>query len=1432
MNKKVLTLCAGFLLAGSLTATAQVCPQNGEFPYRSREVKSAMLDETLQDVTKINQEYYYQLQVNPESLGFTKGTAEFDGEYVLTAERDYSTGKIYLTAQKSNNATLTHSLWKITVKDRTVNGRVYVFENKETGFELSFDHMNALQRDAKGNITFKTADGKKNANTGWKYGKDGLMDGCTYNWAWYTTDAQAGKFDYKKVYSYFHNGTDSVMALMAVKPKVATGDLGDIVYNTDEDERGVAVAKGLSEKGLNGTANNGFAIVAVKDSKTNAEHYLADVTGALEIKPVVAGAKVLNADEINTMIDANGSFLSFPNHIAEYMVWNNAENPAEAGKDAKLTTKFTVCKPGTNEPMTFASNPFDKKFKAIEANVEELHRDAVTTVLGHTFPADYAGYDVLLETVDPLWTKGNDKQYGYLYVSEYPYEGTVFQGAYNALEVKVAPYAYLTDPGVQTSEKRIVKNYEEATDKLNDALQARYHWKVTYYATNDSVVFEPLNASRMRQDDATNKLKFEASYLNVNKPALYLNTVNKGTAYPDANGNTMYNKDFGVPVALYAMNFGPEAGDKAAFLTVGYASGKSVSGEAINAGLNKWAAKEKTEKGNPAYVTNQTAADTYQSQMELVVRFANSYANPYERATVKDGLYFINIKNVKPAVYQTEHRTEGAYVVMDMGGHTVYDVEEAGQQDFTHMPATQWVVEQDQCLDTTDDLNVNRYPTVVVRNREFGGVTEWGSSQIAFAGQLYKNKETGNLVTLNHRKYIRYIGSTSVQDHYRTELNCADEFVFNKIEKPTKFGYFNEAEETLRNSVYKFQHMFDMSQNLFLGTDGKFVKLTKDGAEFELYRAEGWTPVRDYHYEYNYATGEKDILVWDDTYHFAYADSAEYGYTSKRAGAEQLYKTFYKVKVKDENLIDNDHTFLAINNQYKYVIATEKEILDPKNELRFAVVTLKENNHLGIEHGYSLVNAPEYTIVKAGATKDDLKDLYRKWVYDETDAQAYLSFYYVDSKTGKPVEMVRLANHFKDENKRWYANWGKLAVESISLNAKIASLCETTTDAFALVPAARNLYRTLDAAYVNNAKKVIDLTTVDYQGNESLYEDSGSKLAMANKLNYLAAENLGNQTKREGFYVDKVAKSSAYMPQYLLAVAADSVPAYKYCVDGIHGINPGCGHEVETPGYVEGRFLVNFNDSIKEALIDKLTKRADAFKSDNFVRLGFVEGIHRGDSLYILKDTTLASIKKADKTGKLYVDPMFFNKANEGKKYNVVKLDGKHNNAAFSFREVGDGNFLIESNDLNNNAMIGSFGAGAWIKLHNNVPVLTQYTNHNGDHNTGDSTDAWRKFSDATTTGTFGEAINQAARFTMAAVDKDANATANETIATSDVTVSATNGAVVVKGAAGKAVVVTNILGQTLANAVISSDNASISVPAGIVVVAVEGEEAVKVVVK
>ena len=82
---------AAALLAGSFPVAAQFCPQDGEGFYRSREVKSARLDKTFMDVYKINQEYYYQLKV--DVTGWSTATK---GEtYVLSAERDYSTGKIY-----------------------------------------------------------------------------------------------------------------------------------------------------------------------------------------------------------------------------------------------------------------------------------------------------------------------------------------------------------------------------------------------------------------------------------------------------------------------------------------------------------------------------------------------------------------------------------------------------------------------------------------------------------------------------------------------------------------------------------------------------------------------------------------------------------------------------------------------------------------------------------------------------------------------------------------------------------------------------------------------------------------------------------------------------------------------------------------------------------------------------------------------------------------------------------------------------------------------------------------------------------------------------------------------------------------------------------------------------------------------------------------
>ena len=55
---------------------------------------------------------------------------------------------------------------------------------------------------------------------------------------------------------------------------------------------------------------------------------------------------------------------------------------------------------------------------------------------------------------------------------------------------------------------------------------------------------------------------------------------------------------------------------------------------------------------------------------------------------------------------------------------------------------------------------------------------------------------------------------------------------------------------------------------------------------------------------------------------------------------------------------------------------------------------------------------------------------------------------------------------------------------------------------------------------------------------------------------------------------------------------------------------------------------------------------------------------------------------------------------------------------------------------------------------------------------------------------------------------------------------------VTINGAAGKNVTISNVLGQIVANTVLSSDKAEIAAPAGVVVVAVEGEAAVKAIVK
>ena len=156
--------------------------------------------------------------------------------------------------------------------------------------------------------------------------------------------------------------------------------------------------------------------------------------------------------------------------------------------------------------------------------------------------------------------------------------------------------------------------------------------------------------------------------------------------------------------------------------------------------------------------------------------------------------------------------------------------------------------------------------------------------------------------------------------------------------------------------------------------------------------------------------------------------------------------------------------------------------------------------------------------------------------------------------------------------------------------------------------------------------------------------------------------------------------------------------------------------------------------------------------------------------------------------------------------------DNTHKDWVWSFRYVerGSSNFVIESEtserDIRNAAIIRP-GYGGWVKWQNGVPVITRSDEKDNMGQAGGS---------------------------IFDVTQSVNPVSNETIGaeSSVVNVIGGTGAVTILNAADKKVVISNLLGQTIANVVVTSNNATIAAPAGFVIVAIEGEETAKVLVK
>ena len=302
--------------------------------------------------------------------------------------------------------------------------------------------------------------------------------------------------------------------------------------------------------------------------------------------------------------------------------------------------------------------------------------------------------------------------------------------------------------------------------------------------------------------------------------------------------------------------------------------------------------------------------------------------------------------------------------------------------------------------------------------------------------------------------------------------------------------------------------------------------------------------------------------------------------------------------------------------------------------------------------------------------------------------------------------------------------------------------------------------------------KATPMDTVRIYGaeeNDYLLYENGQFLNMGNKAGIAPAMVLDTA------YYNRPGNNRY---QYLIVLNPNYVPAVPCEIEG---------HPALHPDTMYGRFLVNQIDSAVMVSRNHNNKFINDIEADEKeLKLGFQWGYRTGDKLYLT-------------AGK------------DGKVIETIDLSTPDfNKAKFAFKYVNeavDKQFKVQTAwyDYDSAVKAGLDNKDAWtwnnegyLRSVNGVIVVTNGYTHGEE-------------------------------FLMAQENSDP--TANENITAGNVVVAGVDGAVVVKGAEGKNVIVSTILGKVVANEVVSSDNATIAAPAGIVVVSVDGES-FKVVVK
>ncbi|WP_288736770.1 DUF6383 domain-containing protein [uncultured Parabacteroides sp.] len=378
-------------------------------------------------------------------------------------------------------------------------------------------------------------------------------------------------------------------------------------------------------------------------------------------------------------------------------------------------------------------------------------------------------------------------------------------------------------------------------------------------------------------------------------------------------------------------------------------------------------------------------------------------------------------------------------------------------------------------------------------------------------------------------------------------------------------------------------------------------------------------------------------------------------------------------------------------------------------------------------------------------------------------------------------------------------------------------LYDVNNSLFIVEPLNRPEYRRLGETVANDGFKDMNVNLAKFfrtnVENTFLYENSANRNAnngngiAKDSLNFLGEVNLSDKPASSALplFVDTAfVRDETTKPLYMLAVRnsdwMESEKVVAPCDATSHKHITAEGEETDdankcvhaTKVKVHSRtadYLVALTDTAYQNVNDRYPVANPQALYQGNVRLAFVPATHFENDTMVIANSKYYGTKEA---------------ANDTLCFVNEKGEQQMNAATFAFRLVDpaaeDGAFYIEAEPIVYNYEGGSsWSQPQYVRIHNSVPVLV--------------TD-----------------LDQAATFNVEATDEQA--TSNESVEAATVKVIATNGAVIVKGAEGKKVVISNVLGQTIANMVITSSEATIAAPAGYVTVAVEGEAAVKAIVK